>query len=108
MSRGESFGGGRSSLGYLFGGADSNPSNNLPLPPPSALPDNNTPPHVGGTEVENQPANPNPPVQKISNSNNYHRIYGQNLESFIIDRPSTRVKSAPGGSSSLGYLFEDN
>ncbi|KAJ4974993.1 hypothetical protein NE237_008167 [Protea cynaroides] len=39
------------------------------------------------------------------NSNNYFRADGQNSGNFITDRPSTKVHAAPGGGSSLGYLF---
>jgi SPIRAL1-like protein len=42
------------------------------------------------------------------NSNNYHRSEGQNTGNFITDRPSTKVHAAPGGGSSLGYLFGGN
>ncbi|ERN17916.1 hypothetical protein AMTR_s00047p00230680, partial [Amborella trichopoda] len=38
-------------------------------------------------------------------ANNYFRAEGQNSGNFITDRPSTKVHSAPGGGSSLGYLF---
>ncbi|KAA8532891.1 hypothetical protein F0562_032992 [Nyssa sinensis] len=38
-------------------------------------------------------------------SNNYFRADGQNSGNFITDRPSTKVHAAPGGGSSLGYLF---
>lgn len=42
------------------------------------------------------------------NQNNYHRADGQNNGNFITDRPSTKVHAAPGGGSSLGYLFGGN
>jgi SPIRAL1-like protein len=42
------------------------------------------------------------------NSNNYHRADGQNTGNFITDRPTTKVHAAPGGGSSLGYLFGGN
>ncbi|CAI9754101.1 unnamed protein product [Fraxinus pennsylvanica] len=37
--------------------------------------------------------------------NNYHRANGQNTGNFLTDRPSTKVHAAPGGGSSLDYLF---
>ncbi|KAG2245526.1 hypothetical protein Bca52824_085154 [Brassica carinata] len=37
--------------------------------------------------------------------NNYFRSEGQNSGNFLTERPSTKVRSAPGGVSSLGYLF---
>ncbi|KAF2282704.1 hypothetical protein GH714_043680 [Hevea brasiliensis] len=41
-------------------------------------------------------------------TNNYYRADGQNCGNFITDRPSTKVHAAPGGGSSLGYLFGGN
>ncbi|KAI3953712.1 hypothetical protein MKW98_017536 [Papaver atlanticum] len=41
-------------------------------------------------------------------ANNYHRADGQNTGNFLTDRPSTKVHAAPGGGSSLGYLFGGN
>ena len=38
-------------------------------------------------------------------ANNYFRAQGQNCGNFLTDRPSTKVHAAPGGGSSLGYLF---
>ncbi|KAK6947824.1 hypothetical protein RJ641_001297, partial [Dillenia turbinata] len=96
MSRGESHGGGQSSLGYLFGSDQ----------PPSAPPVSPTvtlPPYGTDASID-QPQHPSPTSQK---SNNYPRAQGQNAGNFITDRPSTRVKSVPGGDSSLGYLFGD-
>ncbi|KAK6123154.1 hypothetical protein DH2020_043102 [Rehmannia glutinosa] len=40
-----------------------------------------------------------------SQKNNYYRADGQNTGNFLTDRPSTKVHAAPGGGSSLGYLF---
>ncbi|MGV7388892.1 hypothetical protein PJJ88_29925, partial [Mycobacterium kansasii] len=37
--------------------------------------------------------------------NNYFRAEGQNTGNFLTERPSTKVHAAPGGGSSLGYLF---
>ncbi|GMJ06250.1 SPIRAL1-like2 [Hibiscus trionum] len=104
MSRGGSYGGGKSSLGYLFG-ADEQPSLPTasvaaPLQPPYG--------------VDITPENP-PPLYKPSSekqteeniTNNYRRAKGQNSGNFITDRPSTKVKSVPGGDSTLGYLFGD-
>eukprot|EP00250_Pteridium_aquilinum_P009419 c18657_g2_i2 orf=373-744(-) len=119
MGRGVSYGGGQSSLGYLFGSgeppkvtsvsataADAAPA---PAPAPalapavkeSPLPSNQEPPTLTKTT-------PDPNVaagQLVSNMNNYHRAEGQNTGNFITDRPSTKVHAAPGGGSSLGYLF---
>ncbi|XVE64793.1 hypothetical protein DITRI_Ditri07aG0130300 [Diplodiscus trichospermus] len=101
MSRGGSYGGGQSSLGYLFG-ADEQPS------APTA-----TPPIQPPYGIDITPEQPAPSPSKLSSekkteknvTNNYHRAQGQNSGNFITDRPSTKVKSVPGGDSSLGYLF---
>nr|QEE59992.1 protein SPIRAL1-like 5 [Betula platyphylla] len=96
MSRGGSFGGGQSSLGYLFG-SDEKPS---AAPPARTV---NPPPYGIDTNITDQKSTP----EKEKVSNNYHRAEGQNSGNFITDRPSTKVKSVPGGDSSLGYLFGD-
>ncbi|KDP25393.1 hypothetical protein JCGZ_20549 [Jatropha curcas] len=105
MSRGGSYGGGQSSLGYLFG-SDEPPSN---AAPPSRI--INLPPYgIDTIEQEEKPRHDNPSDKNKHNkvtSNNYHRAEGQNSGNFITDRPSTKVKSVPGGDSSLGYLFGD-
>ncbi|XP_007038807.2 PREDICTED: protein SPIRAL1-like 5 [Theobroma cacao] len=97
MRRGESYGGGQSSLGYLFG-SDEQPSKTLAPSTPIKAPwdDDNT---------TKKP--PNNSSKKSSVTNNYHRAQGQNSGNFITDRPTTKVQSAPGGDSSLGYLFGD-
>ncbi|KAJ1381952.1 protein SPIRAL1-like 1 [Sesbania bispinosa] len=102
MGRGVSSGGGQSSLGYLFGGGE-------------------TASNVQGANNQGQPVNggrtqnasvASPPVDKQIPAgipgclkNNYHRADGQNCGNFLTDRPSTKVHAAPGGGSSLGYLF---
>ncbi|KAL9412338.1 hypothetical protein AB3S75_045878 [Citrus x aurantiifolia] len=100
MKRGESSGGGHSSLGYLFG-SDQEPSQPPASPAAIKAPwdDDNT---------TKKPPNNSSPSEKLTVSNNYHRAQGQNSGNFITDRPTTRVQSAPGGDSSLGYLFGDN
>ncbi|KAA8522443.1 hypothetical protein F0562_013196 [Nyssa sinensis] len=104
MSRGGSYGGGQSSLGYLFGSADQQPSD-----PPPASPTIPPPPYGIETPTTEKPPKSRPPSEneKQNVSNNYHRAQGQNSGNFITDRPSTKVKSVPGGDSSLGYLFGD-
>ncbi|CAK9156587.1 unnamed protein product [Ilex paraguariensis] len=101
MSRGGSYGGGQSSLGYLFGTDDPQQSTAPPTTPKVYAP-----PY--GIDTEKPPLPPPPPPPKEENvSNNYHRSQGQNSGNFITGRPSTKVKSVPGGDSSLGYLFGD-
>ncbi|CAA2992387.1 protein SPIRAL1-like 5 [Olea europaea var. sylvestris] len=100
MKRGESYGGGQSSLGYLFGSDDKQKSI-APLASPTAC----TPPY--GIDIEEKPPESPPPQERKRDSNNYKRIQGQNSGNYIAGRPTTKVKSVPGGDSSLGYLFGD-
>ncbi|KAL8138769.1 hypothetical protein V2J09_004770 [Rumex salicifolius] len=112
MKRGESYGGGQSSLGYLFGSPNeqSNPNNqphpsHSPLDPPYGT--DTTTDHTQNPkdDLSQSPdptqSDPNPKDPKTAQR-------GNSLGSFIMGRPSTKVKSVPGGSSSLGYLFGDN
>ncbi|KAL3525841.1 hypothetical protein ACH5RR_014213 [Cinchona calisaya] len=109
MGRGVSAGGGQSSLGYLFGGGEA-PNN----PPPAAAAKNEV--KASNAEPSSKPAPVSPPVDAIkqvpagiqsNNANNYLRADGQNCGNFLTERPSTKVHAAPGGGSSLGYLFGD-
>ncbi|MCE3216838.1 hypothetical protein HAX54_008379 [Datura stramonium] len=96
-TRGVSYGGGQSSLGYLFGD-DKKQQQKIDDPPPS--PTVLAPPY-GIDDDANQNNNPS------QNSITYQKSQGQNSGIFITGRPSTKVKSVPGGDSSLGYLFGD-
>ncbi|KAG8388772.1 hypothetical protein BUALT_Bualt02G0160000 [Buddleja alternifolia] len=111
MRRGGSSGGGQSSLGYLFG------SGEAPAPKPAT---NNTdaprqnPTLVASHVIPEKPSAVAPTVDATkqipagiqgSQKNNYFRGDGQNTGNFLTDRPSTKVHAAPGGGSSLGYLF---
>ncbi|XVF09939.1 hypothetical protein REPUB_Repub07fG0140500 [Reevesia pubescens] len=74
MRRGESHGGGQSSLGYLFGSDHQQPSK-TPAPSTSIKApwdDDNT--------TKKPPDNSS---KKLSITNNYHRAQGQNLDNFI-------------------------
>ncbi|KAL5209139.1 hypothetical protein ABZP36_004762 [Zizania latifolia] len=113
MSRGGSAGGGQSSLGYLFGGNEAPKPAAAPAPAPAvaapapapavAAPAEKASPAKG--DVSKQiPAG----IQGSRTNNNYHRSDGQNTGNFLTDRPSTKVHAAPGGGSSLGYLFGGN
>ncbi|KAJ4952900.1 hypothetical protein NE237_029732 [Protea cynaroides] len=97
MSRGESYGGGQSSLGYLFG------SDQQPTAPP-ASPVVYKPPWGDDNSTEKAPiiSSPSP---KSNTSKNNPKAHGQNVGTIITDRPTTKVQSVPGGDSSLGYLF---
>ncbi|KAJ1416132.1 hypothetical protein SESBI_17654 [Sesbania bispinosa] len=97
MSRGESSGGGQSSLGYLFGSEDQQPSHTH-----EALPTKTAPLPPYGIDIDNAKS-PHPPSVVFSNN----RSQGHHIGNFVTDRPSTKVKSVPGGHSSLGYLFGD-
>ncbi|CAL9124932.1 unnamed protein product [Musa textilis] len=108
MSRGESFGGGKSSLSYLFESDESTTS----VHGSSKSTGQQKPPadEDGKTKATDQSAAPNKPVS----ANNYYRARGQNSGNFItvsniynLRSPFTKVQSTPGGSSSLGYLFGD-
>ncbi|KAL6878523.1 hypothetical protein ACP4OV_012693 [Aristida adscensionis] len=108
MSRGGSAGGGQSSLGYLFG---SGPE--APAPKPAAAPAAPAAPAASAAAAEKPAAAKADVAKQIpagigSQTNNYHRADGQNTGNFLTDRPSTKVHAAPGGGSSLGYLFGGN
>ncbi|KAK9144963.1 hypothetical protein Sjap_004866 [Stephania japonica] len=99
-SRGGSCGGGKSSLGYLFGSDHHHqPQNQTPASPSVTKPpwgDDNS---VDNTEWKK--------IMSPTSHKQNHRAQGPNSSNFITERPSTRVQSVPGGDSSLGYLFGD-
>ncbi|GLU16945.1 hypothetical protein SLE2022_333480 [Rubroshorea leprosula] len=108
MGRGVSSGGGQSSLGYLFG------SGEAPKPGTSSVQAAENAGSVVNNAPSSKPAAASQPVDvtkqipagiNSSSANNYMRADGQNTGNFITDRPSTKVHAAPGGGSSLGYLF---
>ncbi|KAL0761382.1 hypothetical protein Bca101_077532 [Brassica carinata] len=106
MGRGNSCGGGQSSLNYLFGGGDAPPAEPTnrtaaPAPAPAAV----TATAATSTTVEPAKINKEIPAGIKTPVNNYARAEGQNTGNFITDRPSTKVHAAPGGGSSLDYLF---
>ncbi|CAN6717650.1 unnamed protein product [Malus baccata var. baccata] len=110
MGRGVSSGGGESSLGYLFGGGEETQN---PVAKRGAAPQNQAPVPTAEPPAQRATA-PAPPAEVNkeipagvpgNTSNNYFRADGQNCGNFITDRPSTKVHSAPGGGSSLDYLF---
>ncbi|XVF11771.1 hypothetical protein REPUB_Repub08aG0056900 [Reevesia pubescens] len=123
MGRGVSSGGGQSSLGYLFGGGEA--------PKPTTTNDtsigtNNEVPQARNEvakETSQKSSSTSPPQKSTTaspaadvakeipagipanNANNYFRADGQNCGNFLTDRPTTKVHAAPGGGSSLDYLF---
>ncbi|CAN6844001.1 unnamed protein product [Brassica oleracea var. botrytis] len=114
MGRGVSAGGGQSSLGYLFGSGEapkpavnSASAETQPPPPSTTRPKTVAPKPVDITKQ-------GPAGLNSNSANNYMRADGQNSGNFLTvscllldmqDRPSTKVHSAPGGGSSLNYLF---
>ncbi|KAI9108377.1 hypothetical protein K1719_020616 [Acacia pycnantha] len=105
MKRGESSGGGKSSLGYLFGSEEeakekSKKCTVSSLPPYGIdVPSN----YTDQTMALSPSSSQNP--QHVSHA--FSRAQGHHVGTFLTDRPSTKVKSVPGGDSSLGYLFGD-
>ncbi|OWM65221.1 protein SPIRAL1-like 2 [Punica granatum] len=110
MGRGVSAGGGQSSLGYLFGSGEAPkpPAVNAEAPA-KQVPDTSSGPSQRSTATASPPSadvtKQIPAGIQGSQANNYFRADGQNCGNFITDRPSTKVHAAPGGGSSLGYLF---
>ncbi|WVZ19292.1 hypothetical protein V8G54_006614 [Vigna mungo] len=105
MGRGASAAGGQSSLGYLFGSRE--PASNVQSANQAARTQNASAPSPP-VEKQQSPA----PVEKQispgipgSLKNNYHFTDDQNCGNFLTNRPSTKVHAAPGGGSSMGYLF---
>ncbi|XP_019185331.1 PREDICTED: protein SPIRAL1-like 3 [Ipomoea nil] len=97
MGRGVSAGGGQSSLGYLFGAGEAPAAAQSRREKASSSP-----------AAAPQPADNSKQVAAgilSSNANNYVRGDGQNCGNFLTERRSTKVQAAPGGGSSLGYLF---
>ncbi|XP_073138434.1 protein SPIRAL1-like 3 [Henckelia pumila] len=112
MGRGVSSGGGQSSLGYLFGDGGAPAPKSSTNSTVEASPQNASTvvSHVQEKVLAAAPppaaaAKQIPAVVPGSRMNNYHRADGQNCGNFLTDRPSTKVHAAPGGGSSLGYLF---
>ncbi|PIN02611.1 hypothetical protein CDL12_24872 [Handroanthus impetiginosus] len=102
MGRGVSAGGGQSSLGYLFGSGE-------PSAPeaPQKEPVNQPPMKASSAPPQVDTSKQTPAGNSGYATNNYYRTDGQNCGNFITDRPSTKVHAAPGGNSSLNYLFGD-
>ncbi|KAF8106184.1 hypothetical protein N665_0145s0005 [Sinapis alba] len=106
-ARGVNSGGGESSLGYLFGSGESVSKLNKPTANTTTTTTTTTTNITTGdknkTEEEEKKKEMSAGVR--GSPNNYLRTEGQNCGNFLTDRPSTKVHAAPGGGSSLGYLF---
>ncbi|KAF8090178.1 hypothetical protein N665_0483s0017 [Sinapis alba] len=95
-ARGVNNGAGESSLGYLFGSGKPNmPTTTTTTPTTTTTGDK--------TKTEEEKKEMSAGVR--GSPNNYLRTEGQNCGNFLTERPSTKVHAAPGGGSSLGYLF---
>lgn len=103
MGRGVSSGGGQSSLNYLFGSGEA--------PKPSTK---DAEASLSDVQAVNHSPKPSAAPKSVDVSKqipagiNSTATSGQNTGNFLTDRPSTKVHSAPGGGSSLGYLFGGN
>ncbi|XWS51245.1 hypothetical protein CRYUN_Cryun12cG0160200 [Craigia yunnanensis] len=117
MRRGVSCGGGQSSLGYLFGSGEA--------PKPTTTNGTSTGATSEVPRTQNEVAKETPQKSTTASppagvtkeipagipgnkANNYFRADGQNCGNFLTDRPTTKVHAAPGGGSSLDYLFGGN
>ncbi|XP_010551372.1 PREDICTED: protein SPIRAL1-like 2 [Tarenaya hassleriana] len=105
MGRGVSAGGGQSSLGYLFGSGEAPPKPATESAPAEPRPVSATPPPKAASPQPVDVTKQIPAGINSTSANNYMRADGQNTGNFLTDRPSTKVHAAPGGGSSLGYLF---
>ncbi|CAK9162998.1 unnamed protein product [Ilex paraguariensis] len=103
MGRGVSAGGGQSSLGYLFGSGET--TSNPQASQNQVQESNNVPPKKATAPQPVDNSEQIPAGIPGNMQNNYVRADGQNTGNFLTDRPSTKVHAAPGGGSSLGYLF---
>nr|ACH63211.1 nitrilase-associated protein [Rheum australe] len=107
MGRGVSSGGGQSSLDYLFGSGEApKPAAKNASATPSEAPVKEAPSSKRATDSAPVDVTKQIPAGiNSSNANNYFRADGQNSGNFLTDRPTVKVHAAPGGGSSLGYLF---
>ncbi|CAI9775193.1 unnamed protein product [Fraxinus pennsylvanica] len=108
MRRGVSSGGGQSSLGYLFGDGEApKPATEIAQALPSEVrpASKELPQKPNAAAYQSIDVSKQIPAGIHSSTANYLRADGQNTANFITDRPSTKVHAAPGGGSSLDYLF---
>ncbi|XP_076943748.1 protein SPIRAL1-like 5 [Bidens hawaiensis] len=111
MNKMSSSGGGPSSFGYLFGSDQDilvQQQNDQSKVPSSSV---CQPPYGTDNNEEKSPEKAPTPPKKDDPGSVKNYIYhgdGDKSTGFLVSgRPSTRVKSVPGGDSSLGYLFGD-
>ncbi|KAL6592154.1 hypothetical protein ACP70R_049606 [Stipagrostis hirtigluma subsp. patula] len=108
--RGVSYGGGQSSLDYLFGGGGGDGGAAAVKPKPAPAVTEQRPAEAAVVSASAGSGDDGklkgvPAGVRGSQTNNYFRAQGQNCGNFLTDRTSTKVHAAPGGGSSLGYLF---
>ncbi|KAI3703456.1 hypothetical protein L1987_73541 [Smallanthus sonchifolius] len=108
--RNNNSGGGQSSLGYLFGSGDLGQQQNHQSKASSSPVC--MPPYGTDDKEEKSPEKAPTPPKKDDPAGSfknyiYHAGDGDNKSTGVLvtGRPSTRVRSVPGGDSSLGYLF---
>ncbi|PHT60283.1 Protein SPIRAL1-like 1 [Capsicum baccatum] len=106
MGHGVSAGGGQSSLGYLFGSGEL--ANNFQTTRNVEKAPSNEPTSKPAADSQPVDNTKNVPVGiHSSNTNNYFCADGQNCDNFLMERRLAKIQAAPGGGSSLGYLFGD-
>ncbi|XP_071687023.1 protein SPIRAL1-like 5 [Rutidosis leptorrhynchoides] len=94
-------GGGQSSLGYLFGSdksGETKTDGSKVLSRPVCVPPYGT---------DDYAKSKSPEMTTIQETYIYRGDGDKSKSILVTGRPSTKVKSVPGGDSSLGYLFGD-
>ncbi|KAL1211364.1 Protein SPIRAL1-like 3 [Cardamine amara subsp. amara] len=108
-ARGVNNGVNESSLGYLFGSGEPSAATAVTMGTTTTTTTTTTTDGTGGRPITTTTTtvtdNKKTPAGVRGSPNNYFRSEGQNCGNFLTDRPSTKVHAAPGGGSSLGYLF---
>jgi|UniRef100_A0A1J3F4L8 SPIRAL1-like protein len=108
-ARGVNNGVNQSSLGYLFGSGESPSAAAGAMGTTTTTTTTTTTDGTGGRPITTTTTtvtdNKKTPAGVRGSPNNYFRSEGQNCGNFLTERPSTKVHAAPGGGSSLGYLF---
>ncbi|CAF2126027.1 unnamed protein product [Brassica napus] len=108
-ARGVNNGVNQSSLDYLFGSGESPSAVAATMGTTTTTTTTTTTDGTGGRPVTTTTTtvteNKKIPAGVRGSPNNYFRSEGQNCGNFLTERPSTKVHAAPGGGSSLGYLF---
>ncbi|XP_010463613.1 PREDICTED: protein SPIRAL1-like 3 [Camelina sativa] len=108
-ARGVNNGVNESSLGYLFGSGQPSSTAAAAMGTTTTTTTTTTTDGTGGRPITTTTTtvtdNKKTSAGVRGSPNNYFRSEGQNCGNFLTERPSTKVHAAPGGGSSLGYLF---